>query len=131
MIVADASAVAEVLLARSQAEAVRGALAPHPELHVPEHFHVEVLSVLRRYALRKELSERRSALALAALEDLRAVRYPVMEMADMVWDLRAGLTAYDAAYLALARRLEVGLVTLDNGLAAAARADGRLVVLPT
>lgn len=130
MIVADASAIAEVLLARPQAESVRGVLAPHPELHVPEHFHIEVLSVLRRYSIRKELSERRAAVALAALEDLRAVRYPVVEMADVVWDLRAGLTAYDAAYLALARRLDVGLVTLDKGLAAAAHADRRLVVLP-
>jgi len=58
------------------------------------------------------------------------MRYPVIEMADVVWDLRAGLTAYDAAYLALARRLDVGLLTLDTGLAAAARADGRLAVLP-
>ena len=130
MIVVDASAVAEVLLARPQADAVRAVLAPHPELHVPEHFHVEVLSVLRRYSIRKELNERRSAVALAALEDLRTVRYPVMEMADVVWELRAALTAYDAAYLALARRLDVGLVTLDKGLAAAARADGRLAVLP-
>lgn len=129
MIVADASAVAELLLARPQADAVRAALAPHPELHVPEQFHVEVLSVLRRYSIRKELSERRSTIALAALEDLRAVRYPVIEMVDMVWDLRAGLAAYDAACLALARRLDVRLVTLDKGLAAAARADGRLVAL--
>jgi predicted nucleic acid-binding protein len=129
VIVSDASAVAELLLARPHADAVRGALAPHPELHVPEHFHVEVLSVLRRYSIRKELSERRSAIALAALEDLRTVRYPVIEMADIVWDLRAGLTAYDAAYLALARRLDVRLITLDRGLAAAARADGRLVAL--
>lgn len=129
MIVSDASAVAELLLARPHADAVRVALAPHPELHVPEHFHVEVLSVLRRYSIRRELSERRAAIALAALEDLRAVRYPVMEMADIVWDLRAGLTASDAAYLALARRLDVSLITLDNGLAAAARADNRLAVL--
>lgn len=130
MIVSDASAVAELLLARPHADAVRAALAPHAELHVPEHFHVEVLSVLRRYSIRRELSERRSAVALAALEDLRTVRYPVMEMADIVWDLRAGLTAYDAAYLALARRLDVNLITLDNGLAAAARADNRLALLP-
>jgi predicted nucleic acid-binding protein len=129
VIVVDASAVAELLLARRQADAIRVALAPHPELHVPEHFHVEVLSVLRRYSIRKELSERRSTIALAALEDLRAVRYPVMEMADIVWELRAGLTAYDAAYLALARRLDARLITLDKGLAAAARADGRLVAL--
>jgi predicted nucleic acid-binding protein len=129
VIVADASAVAEVLLARQKAEAVRAVLRSHPELHVPEHFHVEVLSVLRRYAVRGELSERRSAVALDALAELRAVRYPVIEIANQVWELRNALTAYDAAYLALARCLDVHLVTLDNGLAAAARADGRLAQL--
>ena len=39
-----------------------------------------------------------------------------------------GLTAYDAAYLELARRMAVPLATLDNALAAAAVADGVAVV---
>lgn len=129
MIVADASAVVELLLARPQAGAIRAALAPHPELHVPEHFHVEVLSALRRYSLRRELSDRRSALAVEALTELRVIRYPVMDLADAVWDLRPVLTAYDAAYLALARWLDLEVVTLDGGLGAAARADGRLAAL--
>jgi predicted nucleic acid-binding protein len=129
VIVADASAVAEVLLARPRANVVRVALAPHPELHVPEHFHVELLSVLRRYAIRGELSERRAAEALAALADLRALTYPVIELANAVWDLRTELTAYDAAYLALARRLDSGLVTLEEGLAGAAAREGRLAPL--
>ena len=129
MIVADASAVVELLLARPLAGAIRAALDPHPELHVPEHFHVEVLSALRRYSTRRELSDRRSAVALAALAELRVIRYPVMDLADAVWDLRPVLTAYDAAYLALARRLDLQIVTLDSGLGAAARADGRLVSL--
>jgi predicted nucleic acid-binding protein len=129
VIVADASATAEVLLARPAASKVRAALSRHPELHVPEHFHVEVLSVLRRYAIRRELSERRAAQALQALADLRAIRYPVIELAESIWDLRCELTAYDAAYLALARRLDVGLVTLDKGLAEAAARERRLVPL--
>jgi predicted nucleic acid-binding protein len=129
VIVADASAAAELLLARPAAARIRAALSPHPELHVPEHFHVEVLSVLRRYAIRRELSQRRAAEALAALADLRAVRYPVIELAEAAWDLRSQLTAYDAAYLALARRLDVGLVTLDKGLAEAAAKERRLVPL--
>ena len=127
MIVADASATAELLLARPGAAEVRAALSPHPELHVPEHFHVELLSVLRRYSIRGELNDRRAGEALAALADLRAVRYPVIELAEAVWELRSELTAHDAAYLALARRLDVGLVTLDKGLAKAAAKEGRLV----
>jgi predicted nucleic acid-binding protein len=130
VIVADASAVVELLLEGPRAPAIRAALAPHTELHVPEHFHVEALSALRRYALRGKLGERRAAVAFEALAELRALRYPVMELADVVWELRTRLTTYDAAYLALARRLGVRLVTLDGGLAAAAHADGRLHPLP-
>jgi predicted nucleic acid-binding protein len=129
VIVADASAIAELLLARPRAGAIRTALAQHTELHVPEHFHVEVLSVLRRYSIRRELEELRAVEALAALTELRTLTYPVIELASVIWDLRQSLTAYDAAYLALAQRLDVGLITLDSGLAAAAANDGRLVTL--
>lgn len=129
MIVADASAMVEVLLAMPRAGKVRAAIAEHSELHVPEHFDVEALSALRRYAIRGELTELRAAEALTALRDLRTLAYPVIELASEVWDLRDALTAYDAAYLALARRLDVGLVTLDAGLAAVAAKEGRLVRL--
>jgi predicted nucleic acid-binding protein len=127
VIVADASAIVELLLAGERAETVRSALAPHTEIHVPEHFHVEVISALRRYSIRKELGELRSAQALSALGDLRAITYPVMEMLDEIWELRDRLTAYDAAYLALAERLDVGLITLDDALAKAAGSVGRLL----
>jgi predicted nucleic acid-binding protein len=126
VIVADASAVVEVLLAGPRADQVRAALAGHTELHVPEHFTVEALSALRRYAIRGELPELRAAEALAALRDLRTLSYPVIALAPEIWDLRDALRAYDAAYLALARRLDVGLLTLDGGLAAVAAEEGRL-----
>jgi predicted nucleic acid-binding protein len=127
VIVADASAIVEVLLAMPRAAEVRAALAEHSELHVPEHFNVEALSALRRYAVRGELTQLRAAEALTALRELRTLSYPVIELAAQIWDLREALTAYDAAYLALARQLDVGLVTLDGGLAAAAANEGRLV----
>jgi hypothetical protein len=41
-----------------------------------------VFSVLRRYALRGELSDRRAGTALGALGELRAVRYPVIVTLD-------------------------------------------------
>jgi predicted nucleic acid-binding protein len=129
VIVADASAVAELLLARPTAPKVSATLSHHTELHVPEHFHVELLSVLRRYSLRGELTQRRAAQARAALAELRAIRYPVMDLAEEIWDLRNELTACDAAYLALAGRLNVELVTMDEGLAKSASRHGRLVSL--
>ncbi len=131
MIVADASAMVEVLFAMPRAGEVRAALAEHSELHVPEHFNLEALSALRRYGIRGELTELRAAEALAALRDLRTLAYPVIEFAAEIWELRDTLTAYDAAYLALARRLDIELVTLDGGLAAVAAKEGRLVQLET
>lgn len=126
MIVADASAVGEILLDRPAAPAIRALLAEHSTLHAPEHFHLEVISMLRRWTLRGELGERRRAQALGELRGLRVVRYPVVELLDAVWELRERLSAYDAAYLALARELGLSLLTSDAALAQAARAEGCL-----
>lgn len=127
MIVLDASVAVEVLLASAAGRAALPHLEREPEVHVPEHFHIEVLSVLRRYSLGGELREPRASRALALLRDLRAIRYPNLALAAEIWELRQELAAYDAAYLALARRLGAGLLTLDRALAAAARSAGRLV----
>jgi predicted nucleic acid-binding protein len=90
---------------------------------------VEVLSALRRYSLRGELSDLETADALATLADLRALTYPLRELTRPIWELRFNLTTYDAAYLALARWLDVGLITLDAALAEVAARDGRFVSL--
>jgi predicted nucleic acid-binding protein len=44
------------------------------------------------------------------------VRYPHVTLGDRIWELRHNLTAYDAAYVALAETLEVPLVTCDRRL---------------
>jgi predicted nucleic acid-binding protein len=130
VIVADASAIGDVLLDNRHASSIRSVLTRHSTIHAPEHFHVEVVSLLRRHALRGELGERRHAQALSDLRELRVVRYAAVELLDAVWELRDRLSAYDAAYLALARRLGLSLLTCDGGLAAAARAEGLLAKLP-
>jgi predicted nucleic acid-binding protein len=127
LIVADSSAVTELLLARPHAGAIRTALRRHTEVCVPSHFHVEVLSALRRYSLRGELSDPRTAGALTGLTKFRALAYPIRELMPAIWDLRFNLTTYDAAYLALARWLELDVITLDGALAEAAAREGRLV----
>jgi predicted nucleic acid-binding protein len=129
MIVADASAIVDRILRRPRARAIDRAIAGAAILHVPEHFHVEALSAFRHLVVRGELSARRAELAIAALARLRVMRHPVMAVADTIWELRDSLSAYDAAYLGVARRLDATLVTLDRALADVARAEERLFEL--
>lgn len=86
--------------------------------------------MLRRRTLRGELGECRRGQAMNDLRELRIVRYAAIDLLDAIWELRDSLSAYDAAYLALARRLGLQVLTCDGGLAKAARAEGRLVELP-
>ncbi|MFZ1155153.1 MAG: type II toxin-antitoxin system VapC family toxin [Solirubrobacteraceae bacterium] len=129
MIVLDASVAVEIVLSTEYGRLALDRVEREPEVHVPEHFHIEAISALRGGLLRKEVSELRTVRSLTLLEQLRVVRFPILELSDAIWELRHQLTAYDAAYLALARRLDASLLTIDSGLAKAARAEGRLVEL--
>ena len=46
-------------------------------------------------------------------------RHDVRSLVARVWSLRANLTTYDAAYVALAEALDAPLLTLDGSLARA------------
>jgi predicted nucleic acid-binding protein len=121
MIVVDASALLEVLLRMSAAKAVEDRLfAPRQTLHAPHLLDLEVAQVIRRYAANGEIDGERGREALADLADLPLRRYPHDFLLPRIWDLRSNLTAYDAAYVALAEALETPLLTRDRRLAAAA-----------
>ena len=60
-----------------------------------------------------------AAQALDLLSDLPLHRWPHQVLMPRVWELRENLTAYDAAYVALAEALECVLVTHDERLASA------------
>ncbi len=64
-----------------------------------------------------------------ALQDLRAlsiVRYPHDVLLPRIWELRSSLTAYDAAYVALAEVLDAALLTCDGKLARSHGHDARI-----
>ena len=80
---------------------------------------LEVLPALRRQALLGTLSRKRSSEALTDLGNISFARYPHTPLVGRIWELRENLTAYDAAYVALAEALEAPLVTMDGRLSQA------------
>jgi predicted nucleic acid-binding protein len=117
VIVLDASAVLELLLRTAAAEAVERRVDRDPSLHAPSLLDLEVAQVIRRYWSAGEMLAERGSQAIADLAALPIRRYPHSPLLERVWELRAGITAYDAAYVALAETLHAPLVTRDRRLA--------------
>lgn len=120
MIVIDASAMLEVLLATPAAPAVyQRLLAKGETVHAPHLLDLEILQVLRRYCAIGELADERAEQAITDYLDFPVTRYPHDSLVPRIWELRHNTTAYDAAYVALAEALSAPLVTRDRRLAAA------------
>lgn len=100
------------------------------DLAAPSHLHVEVSNVLRRAVLVGRLARETAALAHRDLVDLPVAVYPFETLADRVWQLHPTVTAYDAAFVALAEELDVPLWTLDRRLAGASGPRCRFHVPP-
>ena len=117
MIVLDASAAIDWLLQSPSGQRIEKRIFSRKEtLHAPHLLDLEVTQVLRRLAREKAISDRRATLALADLANLRVVRYPHFILLPRVWQLRHNLSAYDAAYIALAEQLRAPLFTRDRRL---------------
>jgi predicted nucleic acid-binding protein len=121
LVVLDASAIVSILLDPGpDAEPIRQRVeSPGESVHVPHLLDVEVLNVLRHQTLRGILAGERGARVLQDLESIKMTRYPHAPLLRRIWNLRQNLTAYDAAYVALAEALDAPLVTKDARLAQA------------
>jgi predicted nucleic acid-binding protein len=120
VIVVDASVLAPAL-ADDDADGDRARERLRGEqLAAPELVDLEVVSTLRRAARTGRLEQGRSTQALADLAALPLRRVPHLPLLPRVWELRDNLTAYDAAYVALAEALDVLLLTADRPLERAA-----------
>lgn len=131
MIVLDASAAIELVLRTPRAERIaERALDPKERLNAPHLIDIEVAQVLRRLSQAREIS---AARAQAALEDFQALvvdRHAHPPLVKRIWSLRSALTAYDAAYVALAEALEAPLVTCDRKLARAGGHSAQIELVP-
>ncbi len=117
ILVVDASVVVD-LLARYRPQPLEDLLwAPDTALAAPELMEVEALQALRKLDLAGAIPPSRSRELLALLRGLRIRQYRHDSLLDGMWALRRNVTAYDAAYVVLARLLGAVLVTRDSRLA--------------
>jgi predicted nucleic acid-binding protein len=130
VIVVDASALLELLLRTDAANTIEARLFRRGEtIHVPALIDLEVAQVLRRYVARSEMLAPRARAALDIVAQFPMERYLHEPLLPRIWELRENLTAYDAAYVALAEGLRAPLVTCDGKLANApgVRADVEVI----
>jgi predicted nucleic acid-binding protein len=129
VIVVDASIVVEVLLRSDIGVALESLLVERGDpLHAPHMLDVEVAHALRRCALHGEIDERQGRDSVGDLAAMAIKRHGHQALLERMWQLRHNLTAYDAAYLALAERLDAPLLTRDAALASVAGHHARVVL---
>jgi predicted nucleic acid-binding protein len=88
-------------------------------LLAPELLDVEVVSVLRRAVLRRQLNQDRALRAIEDLLDWPIDRISHRSLVWAAWQHRNNVSAYDAFYVAAAHLSEALLITADGPLARA------------
>jgi predicted nucleic acid-binding protein len=118
VLVADASSLVDFLIRRKRAGAwVAESLRQAGIAHCPHLVDIEVASSLGRLTRRGGLDPSVAEQALGFFAELRIQRYPMTLLLERVWALRESVSAYDAAYVALAEALDFPLLTTDKRLA--------------
>jgi predicted nucleic acid-binding protein len=129
VIVCDASVIVEILLRTPAASQIEERLfAQSEDIHAPALLDVEVAQVLRRYERTGELSAVRGTILIDLLARLPVTRHAHEALLSRIWTLRANMTAYDAAYIALAEALGATFITRDRALSRS-RSHGATVLL--
>ena len=118
MIVIDASVLANVVGDDgNDGQRARLEFRNAADVAAPDLADVETVTVLRKRWIAGTVSDQRFAAAVEDLEQLEIDRYPARRFMRRAYELRANVTVYDAAYVALAETLGCELLTADQRLA--------------
>ncbi|HZI97421.1 MAG TPA: type II toxin-antitoxin system VapC family toxin [Actinomycetales bacterium] len=129
MIVVDTAAVIDALRVTADSDRLRDRLSAE-ELHAPNLLDYEVMSAVRGLVLGGHLSAPGADDVLTDFDDLEIRRWPSTDgLRRRSLQLRDNVSAYDAAYVALAEALACPLVTRDRRLARTTGHDARVEVL--
>lgn len=115
-LVVDASLVVAALIDGGTDGRWAESMLESDALAAPHLLPVEVANVLRRAVALGDVSADSASLAHADLLGLRISLFAYEPFANRVWELRGGVSAYDAWYVALAESLDAPLATLDRRL---------------
>jgi predicted nucleic acid-binding protein len=128
VIVVDAAAVVDALTLVDGSDPLRHELAAS-DLHAPALLDFEVVSAIRGLTLGGILSAARAEDTLADFDALPVRRWPsAPALRRRAFSLRQNLSAYDAAYIALAEALGCPLLTRDARLARSVGHDAEVRV---
>lgn len=118
MIVIDASVLANVV-GDDGADGQRARLEFRNagDVAAPDLADIETVAVLRKRWIAGTVSDQRFAAAVDDLGQLDIDRYPALRFMRRAYELRANVTVYDSAYVALAEALSCELLTADQRLA--------------
>ena len=120
MIVVDASVLANIVGDDSPlGQAARARLGSAGHAAAPDLVDVETTAVLRKRWIARDISDSRFKAAINDLLAIPIIRYPTGPLMIRAYELRANVTASDAAYVALAEGLERTLLTADSRLSRA------------
>jgi predicted nucleic acid-binding protein len=117
-VVIDASALVDILIKAPVARRLFDRLFRSGDrLHAPHAIDLEVAHAIRRLWRRGLVVDQDVADMASAYLRFDIERHVHRPLLHRVWDLRYNITAYDAAYVALAESLDAPLVTRDARLA--------------
>jgi predicted nucleic acid-binding protein len=114
-VVADASALVDLLLGNDVGRSVRARFAGQV-LHAPSHVDAEVLSALGRLHRAGDIDAAEVEQKLDSLTAAPIVRHPVHDLVLGAWQRRHQLRLADAIYVELALARGWQLVTTDRRL---------------
>lgn len=120
--VVDTSVAVELVLKTRLGDEI-DRLVRNFDLFAPELIDLEVLSALRNFVLRNEISNGAALSAIGELENMRIARTSYRWLPKLIWGYHRNVTIYDATYLATAKELNLEVLTADSKLSRAPGID--------
>jgi len=129
VLVTDAGVWVRALVDEAPGDPIRTRLLAESVVAAPALIDLEFTNVLHGLLTKGSIALPDAELALAEFLQAPIQRYTHESLVPPVWQLRQNLTAYDAAYVALAETLGVDLLTIDRRIGSAPGVRCRVITV--